>query len=350
MWIKKEKPSKLLLILFEYFAFAILCGVAIILFFRWAAEVITLNYIGQQGGGVSTETEYWIGVAIIAAGVVIAFFTLILLLQQKFSYMIEISKAVEEMESGNLTKRIELIGEDELTDLAERINSLAQTMQEEFQVSEQMKKERFQTVASLSHDIRTPLTAVMSYLQFIRDEQYASQEQLQMYAEKAYEKAYRIKEMTDSLFENCLKDIEEKKVLEKVDGRQFLNQVFFDAKDFLEESGFVVDILKTPKESFSLQINRENMSRIFDNLISNIEKYADPIHPITIQAEIENEHLVIVQENVVIGEYQRKNVESHLLGLKGVERMIGEIGGIVLISNEDDIFSLTIRIPVEQNH
>lgn len=347
MLIKKEKPSKLLLILFEYFGFAILCGFVSVLFFSWAAKVIIENYMKELDVIVAIQTEYWIAIVNIIAGILIAFFVLILLFQQKFAYMVEISKAVSEMEAGNLSKRISIVGDDELTDLAVRINALAETVEEEIAVSEQMKAERFQSIASLSHDIRTPLTAVMSYLQFIRDEQYSNSNQLKSYAEKAYEKAYRIKEMTDSLFENCVKDIEDKKPLEKVDGNSFLKQVFFDIEDFLEEAGFTVCIVPIPEERlFFIEINRESMARIFDNMISNIEKYADRSQPIKVHATFSQENLIIQQENIVIEEYQKESVESHLLGLKGVHKMLKEMGGTVYCEEQGGIFRLTMMFPI----
>ena len=220
-------------------------------------------------------------------------------------------------------------------------------MEKEIRVSEQVKQERLDGVASLSHDIRTPLTAVMSYLQFIRDEQYGDTRQLRVYAEKAYEKAYRIKEMTDSLFENCVKDIENEKPLEKVDGNCFLKQVLFDTKDFLEDSGLIVQIDSSiERSSFHLMINREKMARVFDNLISNVEKYADYNEPIKITSRIDEKQLILQQENVVIDEHRKRAVESHLLGLKGVEKMINEMSGTVSIEENSNIFRIQIKLPI----
>lgn len=305
MWTKKEKPSKLLLILGEYIGFSILCGFVNILFFRWAADVIIANYEIYSREVVTGDTQYVITLAIMVASILIAMFVLILLLQRKFSYMLEISYAVEEMEAGNLVRRIPIVGDDELADLA------------------------------------------VSYLQLIREEQYSDKEQLKAYAEKAYERAYRIKEMTDGLFEDCVKGIEYVKPLEKVDGNCFLRQLLFDTQGFLEDSGFVVQIdtvMDCP--TFYLMLHREKMARVFDNLISNIEKYADCNQPIKIQSKIEDENLILQQENVVIDQHRRSDVESHLLGLKGVERMINEMGGKVLIEEKSNIFRIQISLPI----
>lgn len=347
MWTKKAKPSKLLLILGEYFGFSLLCGLMNILFFRWAAEVIIGNYEINSGIDVTIQTEYWISVVILIEGIVIALFVLTLLLQRKFHYILEINYAVKEMEAGNLARRIPIIGDDELTELAESINSLAVTLEEGIRESEKGKQERLQVVASLSHDIRTPLTAVMSYLQLIRDEQYSNMKQLKSYVGKAYEKAYRIKEMTDSLFENCVKDIEYVKPLEKVDGHSFLNHVLFDVQDFLEDSGFIVQIdSRMDGPSFCLMLNRDKMARVFDNLISNIEKYANSSEPIIIQSWIDKNYLILQQENAVVDKHQKSAMESNLLGLKGIDRIINEMNGTVFIEETSQIFRIRVSLPI----
>lgn len=186
-----------MLLLGEYFGFSILCGWVCILFFLWTARVISNNYALKTGIDITLQTEYLLNLMCVFVGIFITIFVLILLLQKKFSYIIQISSIVEEMESGNLFQRIPIEGEDELSDLALSINHLAEAMSYNLNRSEQITQERFETIAVLSHDLRTPLTSVMSYLQFIRDGQYSNEDQLHLYAERAYDKANRIKEMSD---------------------------------------------------------------------------------------------------------------------------------------------------------
>lgn len=347
MLIKKKTPSKLLLTLVEYLVFSLLCGLISMLFFKWAAKVITENYTLSTGIATTLATDYWIRMVYVSVSILISIFILVILVQKKFSYMVKISNAVLEMESGNLSRRIPLDGDDELSDLAASINGLAQTIENEFKHSEEIKQEHFQTIASLSHDIRTPLTSVMSYLQFIQAGQYSHPEQLKAYAGKAYEKAYRIKEMTDNLFENCLQPLDEPHTLEKVEGKEFVKQVLFEIEDFLVELGFEVFLTPlTCSKNFFIMIDKDKMPRIFDNMISNIEKYADKNHPIKIQVEIINEFLIFRQSNTIISEEQQKDVESHLLGLKGSAKNIKAMGGTLSVKEEYRIFTLEIKLPL----
>lgn len=347
MWIKKEGPSKLLLTLGGYFGFSILCGISSMLFFLWATHVVVYNYSEVHQLPISAAMDYWIQFICIFVGIFLTIFVLILLLHRKFCYMIEISRTVESMETGNLSARIPIQGDDELGDLAASINRLAQAMERERARSEALTYDRLQTVATLSHDIRTPLTSVMSYLQFIRDGQYGGQEQLQSYAERAYEKALRMKDMTDDLFETCMTDEAQPHILERVSGTSFVSQIFYEMKSFLQESDFKVSVTElSDSSSFFLLIDRANISRVFDNVISNIEKYADRLFPVELRAEVVNGWLVLQQKNAVIEDQQKRNIASTLLGLKGVEKIIQKSGGTLHTVEAQGMFQLEIQLPL----
>ena len=335
-----------MLLLAEYFGFSLLCGWICLLFFLWAARVISNNYTLTTGISITVQTEYWINLLCIGVGVFISIFVLILLLQKKFSYIIKISSIVEEMESGNLSQRIPMEGEDELTDLALRINHLAEAMSNNLKYSEQLNQERYQTMAVLSHDLRTPLTTVMSYLQFIRDGQYADDNQLHLYAQRAYDKANRIKEMSDSLFNRCIMDTDKTTTLERVDGTLFFRNALLEAESYLEDYGFKVRIVSLLDDYvFYLLIDHSNMSRLFENIISNIRKYADFQYPVEFKIVIEKQKVILQQKNKILGEHE-KDVESHLLGLKSVKASLCDMGGSFSVSEENDFFTLEIQLPI----
>ncbi len=250
------------------------------------------------------------------------------------------------MESGNLFQRIPIEGEDELSDLALSINHLSEAMSYNLNRSEQITQERFETIAVLSHDLRTPLTSVMSYLQFIRDGQYSNEDQLHLYAERAYDKANRIKEMSDSLFNSCVFDVDKIGMLERVDGTIFFRHALSDAKSFLEDHGFKVSIVSLlDNYVFYLFIDHSKMSRLFENIISNIQKYADNQYPVEFKMELKAQKVILYQTNKII-EKNKNVIESNLIGLKSVEKSICQIGGSLSILEKDDFFTLEIQLPI----
>ncbi len=250
------------------------------------------------------------------------------------------------MEGGNLKLRIPLEGNDELTDLALNINHLSEAMSDNINQLELANTERFETIASLSHDLRTPLTAVMSYLQFIRDGQYKDEDQLRHYADRAFEKANRIKDLSDHLFYNCVTERDTEINLERVDGVHFLKTALAETESFLEESDFEVQIESLIDEYvFYLMIDQSKISRLFENLISNIQKYADSKYPVTFKLKLMSQYIILQQTNTVLMK-QDKDIESHLLGLKGVKKTIEEMGGSLTVQEGNDIFTLEIQFPI----
>lgn len=344
--VNHKKASKLLIRLGEYLGFSILCGWVCLLFFLWVSKFMSDSYVAKSGVYITIQTRYWINLICIVSGIFISAFVMVLLLQRKFSYIIQISTLIEEMEAGDLSRRIPLEGEDELTDLARSINCLAEALSSNLQHSEALNQERLQTMAVLSHDLRTPLTAVMSYLQFITDGQYTDAAQLHHYAERAFDKAKRIQELSDNLFNNCMLDTDQTDSLESVNGTIFFRNVLSETKSYLTESGFDV-IIKTPLDGFLfyILIDYSKMKRLFENIISNIQKYADHGYPVEFRLELTGQRVILTQSNKIL-EKQDKDVESHLLGLKSVKASLREMEGTLSVQEDNDFFTLEIQLPI----
>lgn len=96
---------------------------------------------------------------------------------------------------------------------------------------------------------------------------------------------------------------------------------------------------------FYISVDYDKMSRVFENLISNIRKYADDQYPVEFELELIKQDILLRQVNK-IHENHEKNVESHHLGLKSVNTSLIEMGGSLSIRKENNIFTLEIRLPI----
>ena len=335
------------------------------LFFLWSGRILTDHYMAEHPIELTLSLEYWIHLLCILAGIFITLFVLSLLLQRKFSYIVQISRLVEAMESGNLSLQIPEEGEDELTDLAVSINHLSRAWEQQLEETDQMNQARFETMTALSHDLRTPLTSVMSYLQLIQEHQYQDETQLALYAGRAYEKALRIKEMSSRLMDSCRPagfdgaagsavsgrvapdSSSDSTSLERTDGAIYLHHALREAASQLEDSEFQIQLTEIPSNCcFYLLLDSNRMSRLWDNLLSNIEKYADPKFPVELETKLSAPYLVLRQSNHILDTHQHKDVESHLIGLKSVEQGLLEMHGSLQVTEEDGIFTVEIRLPL----
>ena len=126
-----------------------------------------------------------------------------------------------------------------------------------------------QLMTSLSHDIRTPMTTLMGYLDAV-SMQLIDEDQQEKYIEMAKEKAYDIKEYMDVLFEWFrLNSNEEILQIENLDIAEKSRQILTDWIPILEEKGINFEI-EIPEDTITVQIDFSCYTRIINNIMQNI--------------------------------------------------------------------------------
>lgn len=91
------------------------------------------------------------------------------------------------------------MGSDELSSLALSINDMSAAVKQSLDAQNELKKQNYDIVTSISHDIRTPLTSVICYLDMLADGKVQNAEKAAGYLKSARQKAYQIKDLTDNL-------------------------------------------------------------------------------------------------------------------------------------------------------
>jgi signal transduction histidine kinase len=97
-------------------------------------------------------------------------------------------------------------------------------------------------------------------------------------------------------------------------------------------------------EEFLLEINLVAMRRVMDNIFSNIRKYADQGHPVHIQISLKQQWVILEVKNKIKRVGKKK--DSNEIGLVSCQKMIQQHNGTLTVSQEEDIFSLQITLPV----
>lgn len=108
---------------------------------------------------------------------VIAIFTILLLIiyfiliSNKFvMYVREIISGVERMKSGDLMEEIPVRGEDEFSEIAASINEMRQNLYETMEAQKAVEKTKDELITNVAHDLRTPLTSILGYLDLLTQE------------------------------------------------------------------------------------------------------------------------------------------------------------------------------------
>ncbi len=271
---------------------------------------------------------------------------LLTLINRKVSYIRQLQSEIDILSGGQLDYQVTVNGEDELAALAAGIDEMRRSIINYQEIEKQMRSANSELITAMSHDLRTPLTSLLAYLEIIERKKYADEEQMYSLVHKSIAQTMRIKNMADKLFEYLMVyatdfDNADK---ESSDADELLSQMLGDYTYSLESRGMRIAADVSPLEG-RLNVNTELLQRAFDNLYSNILKYADPKKDIGIVCRREDGKALIGISNGIISD--REKHESTNIGLNTCKRIAEFHGGSFETFENDGIFTVNIRIPLE---
>ena len=227
-------------------------------------------------------------------------------------------------------------------------------------VAQEVKSERTKSelITNVSHDLKTPLTAIITYINLLKQENL-SEEERSSYIQVLDRKAMRLKELIEDLFEVSKANSGTVTLhLEEVEIVSLMKQVRCELTDKIEKSS--VDFrFQLPEEKIYLYLDGQKTCRIFENLIVNITKYAMKGTRAYVQIKREEDGCVAVSmrnisehelkvspdeltERFVRGDESR-NTEGSGLGLAIARSFTEAQGGTMKLETEDDLFKVTVR-------
>ncbi|RSK28166.1 GHKL domain-containing protein [Bacillus sp. HMF5848] len=216
---------------------------------------------------------------------------------KKIALFNSILETTKEMAEGNVVKEIEVKGNSPLMQLAKYVNQLARGVQVSQQV--QAKSERLKTelISNVSHDLRTPLTSIINYTNFLKNDELSDEER-RKYIDIIDNKSQRLKVLIDDLFEvskMATGNIELQK--EHIDIMQLLKQSLGEYDEKLTEANLTIK-LNTVKPQLFVYVDGAKMWRVFDNIIGNILKYSLQHTRVYINVEETDQDVKIVFKNI----------------------------------------------------
>lgn len=273
---------------------------------------------------------------------IVFFIVMIVGVHRKITYLVTMQKELD-MLSENLDCSVTLWGNDEITDVARGIDALRLSVKDKMEKEKMAYESNRRLITSLSHDIKTPLTTVIAYLELAKSRGYED-EKLNKYIGISLDKANHLKELTNELFEHfLLHGGEEKIIFEKVNGNELIMQLLEENLFDLEMQG--ADIRRDVNDITStLEVNIRFVYRLFHNLFSNLEKYGDFSKPIFIRYAVENGYLVLSMQNTKVKMPDKR--ESAKIGLHNCAAIMEKHKGIFEVVENDNIFCIRLAFPI----
>ncbi len=183
-------------------------------------------------------------------------------------------KAGDEIANGNMQHRVDTTRmRGALKQHGENLNQITDGMNKA--IAERVKSERFKTelITNVSHDIKTPLTSIVNYVDLMEKEQIDN-EKVQEYLEVLSRQSARLKKLIEDLIEASKASTGNLAVKpERCELGVMLAQTAGEYQDKLNAAGLEL-IIDKPEENVFIMADRQQLWRVFDNLMNNICKYS----------------------------------------------------------------------------
>ncbi len=267
------------------------------------AAIATLLLLGLAGLLSSVEPFYSIlralshsGLAvpaIILAGLLCFVGFYVLLTSRVSRYLDEISLALRTIARGDLDVYVAKRGEDELGELAENVNNMALRLRAVVAEEKKLEEAKNELIAGVSHDLRTPLTSIIGYLELVVQQKYASEAEMRQYANIAHQKALRLQSLINELFEytrlNHGGQINEWTVISLND---LLQQLVEEWTWQFEQAQMTIR-LQLPADNVPVLADGNLLVRVFENLLANGIRYGQQGRYLDLALSVESDQAAV---------------------------------------------------------
>lgn len=209
--------------------------------------------------------------AILFISIIITFYLLTL---PRMKYINKICCGLNTIAKGNLDFRIEKKGKDELSNIAENINHMSAELQNKIDKERELEDSKQQLITNVAHDIRSPLTSIIGFLELVQNKSYKSEEEMNRFVGISLKKAETMKGLTNDLFMfTKLNNKDLKFNFTTICFNDFIYQMIDEFEPDFEEHFLKFSSEITPEKLFiSVDINM--FMRAIQNLFSNALKYS----------------------------------------------------------------------------
>lgn len=271
--MKKKIYNKLATRLIFLVAFALLISTIVLLVIGMSFYSLLINS-NMAGDNLIINSTFSLLLLIITITIFVAIF--LFGINKRIRYLKYIISKVGNITNESFIEELDFKGNDEITDLANSINIMSNRLKENYEKEKKIEKAKNELIVAVSHDLRTPLTSIIGYLELLKDDKFSYEDVQKDYLNVAYDKSIGLKKIINELFEftKLTNDIT---TLEKIPFNiaTLVNQIVGEQIPFFNEKNIKVEIESTAEELYC-EIDIQKMVRVIENIVKNAEKYSFP--------------------------------------------------------------------------
>lgn len=206
-------------------------------------------------------------------GILIFSVSFLILQEKSIRYIGRISDAMENISQGDLNTTVEVIGDDEFSGMAENINKMVAEIRELMDKERESERTKNELITNVAHDLRTPLTSIIGYLELLSAKQDMPPQLQHKYINIAYTKAKRLEKLIEDLFGFTKLNYGKISMnVGKVDIVKLLSQLLEEAYPSFVDKNLSYE-LQSNVPAKVITADGNLLARLFDNLIGNAIKY-----------------------------------------------------------------------------
>lgn len=303
----------------------------------------TIGYLGHESWFAPLAVICGFGLFVVVGYIVIKY----------FNVLNNIKEGVDKIKNGDIDYKISPTRFKDLNHLKDGINDISNGLQAS--VSKTLKAERMKTelITNVSHDLKTPLTSIISYTTLLSNVENLPEE-AKDYIAIIDKKSQRLKSLTQDLFDiSKVQSGNEEIVLETLNVETLLSQSLAEYEKELANFTVCTKI----EENLHILSDGRKISRVINNLLINISKYTLPFTRVFIDAYSQNDKVIIEMKNIsnypldfdkeeIMQRFKRgdesRSEEGHGLGLAIVKSYVEVTGGTFDITLDGDMFKTVI--------
>ena len=324
-----------------------------------SADANSMVYIVRFANGVHTVavTDYSLATgtdAIMIGGVlgavILFFITLMVYYHRQTRAIVTLSREVETISGGDLNATIETRRTDEIGQLAEDVDTMRYTILQKVEERERAWQANSDLLTSMTHDIRTPLTTLLGYMEILGNDNGNLTEEQKAYVRVCTQKAEQIKGLSDKLFlyfwafnrsEN-----EGGAEAEPFEAALLFEQLIGDYIPAMEAAGLTIATdISAISPTDVVRVRIDCLRRVTDNVFDNMTKYADRRDPVTILAVREEKSIVLSFTNTVSP--SETYFSGTRIGVKTCINMMEMMRGQFRTHSDGDTFTATLTLPLQ---
>lgn len=275
-----------------------------------------------------------------------------------------ISQGIHHLANSDFSRKVELNTNDELQLIAQDINRAAEKLQEAIRRGDMAERSKDQLVMNLAHDLRTPLTSVIGYLDYILQHDELDQERSKHFMTIAYTKSKRLESLIEQLFEITRMNYGHLSLnIQEIDLAELLSQLVEELYPLFEKYNLTTR-LDMPAR-LPVEADGELLARVFENLLSNAARYGRDGQYVDLVAEVKEQEIAVqvINYGAMIDERELQHIfdifyqgdqarlqhnESTGLGLFIAKNIVEQHKGHIAVSSDVTKTSFTVTIPLKQ--